>query len=430
MSSQRDLLLVFGTVQRVMRAERATRALELDVDVIPAPRAVSSECGMVLEARSSQARELLAALEDAGILHQSAWRRHGDSWQPASLDAPLSPATIALTRGGRGGGSAAKLSQDQLASVIRSLPRSEHPELLVGLESGDDGGVLQVAPDLAIIHSADFFPPLVDDPYSYGRIAAANALSDIFAMGGQALAGVNLICFPMESLGEAALVKILSGGLSALEEAGAALAGGHTLEGDELLYGMAVTGRVHPDRIWRNRGARPGDLLVLTKPLGTGLITTAAMAELTDPGHLAMAIRWMSTLNKRAADAAGELEVHAATDVTGFGLAGHAAELAEASELTISIELSALPLLPGARDAAGMGLVPAGTASNRASLEGVLELGQARDPHLVDVALDPQTSGGLLLALPPQDAQRLAQELPAAAVIGEVLAGPARVQLR
>jgi selenide,water dikinase len=425
MSGHRDLLLVFGTVQRVMRAERLARKQGLDVDVIPAPRAVSSECGMVLEARSSQASALVPILEAAGLETVSTWRLDSGSWLPTSLDAPPGPPKVSLTKGSSYGGCGAKLSKGLLSSILCGLPRIESEDLLVGIEAADDAGVVRVAPDLGIIHTADFFPPLVDDPYSFGRIAAANALSDVYAMGGEPLAGMNLLSFPLESLGKATLKEILRGGLSALAEAGAVLAGGHTLEGNELLYGMAVTGRVHPDRIWRNAGARPGDKLVLTKPLGTGLITTAAKAELTDPGHLAMAIRWMSTLNQRAAEAARGLEVHAGTDVTGFALVGHAAELAEASGVALRISLAAMPLLPGARDAAEMGLVPVGTTKNRQSLQAVLDLAAGVDPILVDIALDPQTSGGLLLALPPDQAQQLVRSLPASAIIGDVLEAPA-----
>ncbi len=429
MSSLRDLLLVFGTVRRVMRAERSARKQQLDVDVIPAPRAVSSECGMVLEARTDEARELLGVLEDAGLVPQSAWRRDGDSWLPTTLEAPATLPKVALTRSSAYGGCGAKLAKGALDTILCGLPRLESPDLLVGLETADDAGVLRVAPDLAIIHTADFFPPLVDDPFSFGRIAAANALSDVYAMGGEPMAGMNLVSFPMKELGKAVLREILRGGLSALEEAGAVLAGGHTIEGNELLYGMAVTGRVHPDRIWRNVGARPGDLLVLTKPLGTGLITTAAKAELTDHGHLAMAIRWMSTLNKRAADAARDLEVNAATDVSGFSLVGHAAEVAEASGVTIRLVLADLPLLPGARDAAELGLVPLGTAKNRQSLESVMEIEPGSDPLLLDIALDPQTSGGLLLSLPPEQARKLVQRLPASAIVGQVSEGPGVVKL-
>ncbi len=428
--SDRDLLLVFGTVQRVMRAERATRKQQLDVDVIPTPRAVSSECGMVLEGRTDQARELLNALETVGLIPESAWRLQGETWLPTSLDVTGAAPKVALTQGSAYGGCGAKLSKGVLDTILCGLPRLESPDLLVGIETADDAGVLRVSDDLAIIHTADFFPPLVDDPYSFGRIAAANALSDVYAMGGEPMAGMNLISFPLQSLGRDALQKILRGGLSALEEAGAVLAGGHSIEGNELFYGMAVTGKVHPDRIWRNRGARPGDALVLTKPLGTGLISTAAKAELTDQGHLAMAIRWMSTLNKRAAAAARSLDIHAATDVSGFSLVGHAAELAEASEVSIRLDLSALPLLPGARDAAAMGLVPVGTARNRESLQAVMDIADGADPLLCDVALDPQTSGGLLLALPPEQARELVLRLPASAIIGAVHEGPGLVRLQ
>jgi selenide,water dikinase len=256
------------------------------------------------------------------------------------------------------------------------------------------------APELAIIHTTDFFPPIVDDPFTFGRIAAVNALSDVYAMGGRPLAAMNLVNFPLARLGRDVLKEILRGGLTALKEAGAVLAGGHTVEGQELLYGLAVTGTVHPDRIWRNGGAQPGDLLLLTKPLGTGLLTTAAKAELVDPGDLATALRWMATLNQGAAEALHDAEPHAVTDVTGFGLLGHAAEMANASGLTLELELTALPRLPGALEAAATGLVPAGAGKNRDSVASVLDVADGADPLLVDLALDAQTSGGLLAALP------------------------------
>jgi selenide,water dikinase len=424
MPPKRDILLVFGTVQKVMAAERAAAAQHLDVDVIPAPRAVSSECGMVLEARQDQSRELLMALTAAELTPKSVWHTQGGTWLPTSLEAPPAAGKVALTEGSAYGGCGAKLSKGLLSAILCGLPRLESPDLLVGIENADDAGVLRLTPDIGLIHTVDFFPPLVDDPFSYGRIAAVNALSDVYAMGGEPLAGMNLVSFPLAQLGKAALKEILRGGLSALEEAGAVLAGGHTIEGSELLYGMAVTGRVHPDRIWRNGGALPGDVLVLTKPLGTGLITTAAKADLCDPGHLAMAIRWMATLNRRAADAARSLQPHAVTDVTGFALAGHAAEMAQASGAALRFEARALPLLPGALDAAEAGLVPLGTAKNRASLEGILQVAAGLDDPMVDVALDPQTSGGLLIALPPAKAAVLVRQLPSAAIVGEVLDGP------
>jgi selenide,water dikinase len=238
---------------------------------------------------------------------------------------------------------------------------------------------------------------------------------------------MNLVSFPLARLGREVLKEILRGGLTALKEAGAVLAGGHTVEGQELLYGLAVTGTVHPDRIWRNGGAQPGDLLLLTKPLGTGLVTTAAKAELVDPGHLAAAMRWMGTLNREAAEALHDAHPHAVTDVTGFGLAGHAAEMANASGLTLELDLAALPRLPGALEAAATGLVPAGAGKNRDSVAAVLEIAGGADPLLVDLALDPQTSGGLLAALPAADARRLQRRLPSSAIVGRAVAGAAGI---
>jgi selenide,water dikinase len=264
---------------------------------------------------------------------------------------------------------------------------------------------------------------MVDDPYAFGRIAAVNALSDVWAMGGTVLGAMNLVSYPLKELGGDALKEILRGGLSALEEAGGVLAGGHTVEGQELLYGLAVTGTVHPDKIWRNQGAVPGDVLVLTKPLGTGVITTAAKAEMVDPGHLSTALRWMATLNRDAANALLEVHPHAVTDVTGFGLAGHVAEMAEASGVAVEIDLSALPLLPGALEAAATGLVPAGAGKNRTSVEAVLEIEGGADELRVDLALDPQTSGGLLASVSPEHAEAIVRRLPGSAIVGRVTDG-------
>ncbi len=422
----RDLMVVFGTTQRVLQAEREARRLGLDVDVAPAPRTVSSECGVVLEAAGSQAAELAAMLRTLALRPEAIYRTSGDVWLPTTLEAAPG-AAVALTQGSRYGGCGAKLAKGELATILCSLPRLESPDLLVGIEYADDAGVVRVRPDLAVIHTVDFFPPVVDDPFSFGRIAAANALSDVYAMGGVPLAGMNLVSFPLDAFGKDVLKEILRGGLSALEEASAVLAGGHTIEGSELMYGMAVTGTVHPERIWRNGGARPGDLLVLTKPLGTGAITTAGMAA---ADHLTGAIRSMSALNRDAADGARQARPHAVTDVTGFGLAGHAAEMAEASGLRLEVVLSSLPLLPGAREAAEQGLLPAGTGKNRESLAAVLEMDERADPILADLALDPQTSGGLLVACDEAGALLLNRLLPRAVVVGRAVAGtPGSVRL-
>ncbi|NOZ95037.1 MAG: selenide, water dikinase SelD [Acidobacteria bacterium] len=420
----RDLILIFGTVQRVMRVEQAARRRGLDIDVIPAPRAVSSQCGVVVEARSSEAEDLKTLLDELTLQPLSVYRRDGGGWVPSSLDA-ATPPEVRLTRHTAYGGCGAKLSKGALATILCGLPRLESEDLIVGIETADDAGVVRITPEVAIIHTTDFFPPMVDDPFAFGRIAAVNALSDVYAMGGTPLAGMNLVSFPTGRFEKTTLKEILRGGLSALDESGAVLAGGHTVEGQELLYGMAVTGTVHPDRIWQNGGARPGDLLVLTKPLGTGVITTAAKAEMASAESLSTAIRWMSTLNREAARVLVEHPPHAVTDVTGFGLVGHAAEMAESSGLSVEIDLHALPLIPGALEAAGMGLVPAGTGKNRESVSAILEIAEDADPVLVDLALDPQTSGGLLAAVPPELAERLVRRLEGAAVVGRAVSGVA-----
>ncbi len=428
--SQRDLLLVFGTVQRVMRAEKAAREAGLEVDAAPAPRAVSSECGVVLEVRAEDADALMTVLGRIDLGPNLVYRRQGATWVPSALDATVPDTLIRLTAGSAYGGCGAKLAKGLLAKILCGLPRLESEDVLVGIEYADDAGVIRISDDIAIIHTVDFFPPMVDDPFSFGRIAAVNALSDVWAMGGKPLAGMNLVSYPLEELGEEALKEILRGGLSALAEAGAVLAGGHTIEGRELLYGLAVTGTVHPEKIWRNAGARPGDSLILTKPLGTGVITTAAKAELVDPADLSTALRWMATPNRDAAEALRGTGPHAVTDITGFGLAGHVAEMAEASGVAVELDLGALPLLPGALEAAATGLVPAGAGKNRSSLAAVLEIGEGADELRVDLCLDPQTSGGLLASVAPEHAAHLVRRITGAAVVGRVIDGnPGAVRL-
>jgi selenide,water dikinase len=337
---------------------------------------------------------------------------------------------VKLTAGSAYGGCGAKLAKGLLEKVLCGLPRLESDDVLVGIEYADDAGVIRVSDEIAIIHTTDFFPPMVDDPYTFGRIAAVNALSDVWAMGGTPLAGMNLVSYPLAELGGDALKEILRGGLAALAEAGAVLAGGHTVEGQELLYGLAVTGTVHPEKIWRNAGAKPGDALLLTKPLGTGLVTTAAKAEMADPAHLSTALRWMSTLNREAAEALHDVGPHAVTDITGFGLAGHLAEMAEASGTAVEVDLESLPILPGALEAAATGLVPAGAGKNRTSVAAVLEVDGGADELRVDLCLDPQTSGGLLASITPEHTEGLVRRLPGSAVVGRVVEGkPGTVRL-
>ena len=430
-STPRDYLIVFGSVQRVMRAERAARGRGLEVDAVPAPRSVSSECGVVLEARAADTGALADILDTLKLVPKAVYRNQDGTWTPSTLRSTVAVDVVKLTEGSAYGGCGAKLSKGLLHTILCGLPRLESEDLIVGIESADDAGVMRISDELAIIHTTDFFPPMVDDPYTFGRIAATNALSDVWAMGGTPLAAMNLVSYPLKKLGRDPLKEILRGGLEAMASSGAVLAGGHTVEGQELLYGLAVTGTVHPDKIWRNGGAQPGDALVLTKPLGTGLVTTAAKGGMADPDHLATAMRWMTTLNCDAADALRKVEPHAVTDVTGFGLAGHAAEMAEASGCTLELDLNALPAMPGALDAAATGLVPAGAGKNRTSIAAVLEIADGADELLVDLALDPQTSGGLLAAVPADQAEGLVRRLPGAAVVGRVTDGKAgTVRLR
>ena len=299
------------------------------------------------------------------------------------------------------------------------------PRLLVGYDSSDDACVYSISIDVAVIETVDFFTPIVDDPYLFGQIAAANALSDVYAMGGVPKLAMNLLCVP-NCLPLDTVRAILEGGHDKAVEAGCVIAGGHTITDDEPKYGLCVTGFVHPQHILKNTGAQPGDVLVLTKPLGTGILTTAAKASLASEEACSAASRSMATLNAKAAQAIRESKnVHACTDVTGFGLLGHSYEMASGSQVTIRLHGAALPLLPQARELAEMGIIPAGAYRNRDYVKPQLTLSSAAERVFLDLAADPQTSGGLLVVLPREDAQALLQALqafaPWSAIVGEVL---------
>jgi selenide,water dikinase len=319
--------------------------------------------------------------------------------------------------------------------VVKSLPVQRHPDLLVGLEAPDDAGVYRLTPTLALIQTVDFFTPIVNDPYHFGAIAAANALSDVYAMGGRPLTALNIACFPLKTTPIEDLKAILRGGLDKLHEAGALLVGGHSVEDSELKFGLAVTGLVHPDRILTKAGARPGDQLLLTKPLGTGIIATALKGRQAAPEAEAAIIRLMSELNRTAAEALEGLTVHAATDITGFGLLGHALEMAQASKAELTIYAGRVPILPWAREYAAMGLVPGGSHANRRFCEKHLSVDSGVGQVELDLLSDAQTSGGLLIAIAPQHAELLLRRLQAggvrdAAIIGEVTnAGAGRIRV-
>ena len=330
---------------------------------------------------------------------------------------------VQLTKLAPNCGCAAKVGPGTLAGVLGGLPKFCDPDLLVGTDTSDDAAVYRVSDDLALIQTLDFFTPVADDPYDFGQIAAANALSDVYAMGGTPKTALNIVAFPkdmdVEILGE-----ILRGGADKVMEAGAVLAGGHTIQDDTPKYGLSVTGFVHPRKFWKNFGAQIGDKLILTKALGAGIVNTAIKAELVTEGARKAVLASMKKLNRDACEVFKEFEVHACTDVTGFGLGGHATEMAVASDRTVVIDTEKLPVLPDVEEFASMGLIPGGAYRNREFAE---KTGVKSSAVLwrEDLVFDPQTSGGLLAAVPERDVPEIMKRLDAAGlqagVIGEVV---------
>ncbi len=321
-----------------------------------------------------------------------------------------------LTERARAAGCAAKLGPADLSRILRSLPPVTHPDLLVGTSTADDAGVFRIAPDLALVQTVDFFTPIVDDPFQFGAIAAANAFSDVYAMGGEPRTALNVACFPDKDVPFEVLGEVLRGGLAKAEEAGVLVVGGHTVIDEEIKYGMAVTGFVHPDRIWRNVGARPGDALLLTKPLGTGIVTTAAKRGGGSEEATSAAITSMLTLNAAAARVLRAFEVHACTDVTGFGLLGHGYELAHGSSVRLELSAADLPRLPGVRALVVAGHLTGGCRRNRAWLADKVEVDSDVPADVAELAWDPQTSGGLLVSVPAEQAGRARDALVSAGV--------------
>jgi len=301
------------------------------------------------------------------------------------------------------------------------MPRIANPNVLIGFDTADDAGVYRLSGDLALVQTVDFFTPIVDDPFTFGAIAAANSLSDVYAMGGAPLSALSIVAFPaggdMEILSE-----IMRGGLEKMHEAECAVLGGHSINDPEIKFGYAVTGAIHPARIKANSGAQPGDALVFTKALGTGVIGTALKLGIARPESVNAAIASMLTLNRQACEAMLRFDVHGCTDVTGFGMIGHAREMALASNVTLEIETSNIPVLPGGLEAILAGAIPGGQKSNRDFAECAVELAGTIDPALLELLYDPQTSGGLLITLSESDAAALERVLPAARRVGKVLA--------
>lgn len=298
-----------------------------------------------------------------------------------------------------------------MSQVLRHLPRIDDPRLLVGPATSDDAAVYSINDHTALIQTVDFFTPVVDDPYLFGQIAAANSLSDVYAMGGKPFLALNIVCFP-NCLATDILARILKGGADKVTEAGAIIAGGHTIQDDEPKYGLAVAGLVHPEKIIANAGAMPGDLLVLTKPLGTGIISTAIKGDLASREAIEAAARSMSALNRGASEAMIAAGALACTDITGFGLIGHATEMARASGVTITLNSNNLPLLPGVKELAAMGLIPAGAYTNRDYFQDMVRFkAEGISPETRAIMYDPQTSGGLLIAIHKNKLEKLQGEL-------------------
>ncbi len=291
--------------------------------------------------------------------------------------------------------------------------------VLVGFDTSDDAGVYRLTEECALVQTVDFFTPIVDDPYTFGAIAAANALSDIYAMGAQPLCALSIVAYPPQGDLED-LKQILAGGAEKMREAGCVILGGHSVGDQEIKFGYAVTGTVHPERVLRNAGAREGDALVLTKPLGTGVIATALKRGAASPAHVEASVASMLELNRRAAEAMAGLQVHAVTDVTGFGLLGHAREMAAVGDVTLEIDVSRVPLLPGALEYARQGALAGGLKNNREYVSGEVELVRELPEELLNLLYDPQTSGGLLVALPEPDAEEFRRRLGRAHRIGKV----------
>jgi selenide,water dikinase len=320
--------------------------------------------------------------------------------------------SIRLTNTAKAAGCAAKLSPSVLDAVLKKLPLQHDSNRLVGFETSDDAAVYRLTDDLAIVQTVDFFTPIVDDPAQFGQIAAANALSDVYAMGGRPVSALTILAFP--AAGDPAVLEgILRGGLLKMSEANCTIVGGHSIRDDELKFGYAVTGVIHPQKIWKNFGAQPRDVLILTKPLGTGLVSTALKQGKAHPTWVSAATDSMTRLNREAADALHEIEnqaaanfatenpVHAVTDVTGFGLLGHAREVALASRVSLTITHRSLALLPGAIEAAQSGFYSAGMKNNRDFVEACTDFAPDATEEIRALLFDPQTSGGLLVAIDP-----------------------------
>ncbi len=317
---------------------------------------------------------------------------------------------VRLTEQVKAGGCASKISPAVLDRILGKLPKQVDPKVLVGFDTADDAGVYQISDDLALVQTVDFFTPMVDDPYTFGQVSATNALSDVYAMGGTPHTALAMVCFP-ENADLDILERILQGGMSKMIEAGCSVIGGHSVKDPEIKFGYAITGSVHPSRVFKNAAAQPGDVLIFTKAIGTGVISTALKRGLAEAAWVEHATRSMTTLNRMAGEVSQRFDVHAATDVTGFGLLGHLREMALGAKVGIEIVAADVPQLTGALEAIRLGAIPGGLNANRDFVESCTEFSPSIPDDLKTLLFDPQTAGGLLFALPEAEATKLQQAL-------------------
>ena len=410
-----DDLLLFNTTRAVIKAEEFCRGAGIKINVVAVPKDISPECGMALSVPAGQGSEILRRLGEAGINATV----HAVQKAKCGFD---------LLSTVEQGGCSAKLPADLLKKAIARLAKPQNPNLLVGIDTCDDAGVYKLTDEIALIDTTDFFPPICSDPFEFGQIAATNALSDVFAMGGQVLTAMNLVMFPAEGIPFEVLGEILAGGLDKVTEAGGVIAGGHTIADYPPKYGLAVTGTVHPDRIIANHQASAEEILVLSKPVGTGTLVAGQRIGEAAPVDYLAALEIMKQLNRKGAEIMQKYRVRAATDITGFGLLGHALNIAQGSRLQLRIAAKKVPLLSGARRLVELGCIPGGALRNLKYVESSTAFAANVSYDEKMLLCDPQTSGGLLMCVKPDCVQDLLKDLhtagyASAAVIGETAAG-------
>lgn len=406
-----NIYLIFTSTRAVIKAEECLRSHDLDCQVIPVPKDISSECGMALSIADELRARAESLLTELGLevrVHEPAGKRV--------------PSFDLLTTVEQGGCSA-KLPPDVLFEALGRMTVPTDPNLLVGIGTGDDAGVYRLTDEIALIETTDFFPPVCSDPYDFGQIAAANALSDVYAMGGKVLTAMNLVMFPASGIPFEALHDIVRGGQDKVLEAGGLVVGGHTIADYPPKYGLAVTGVVHPDRLINNANAETGQVLILTKPLGTGALVAGQRLGQAAPDDYQRALDSMKQLNRAAAEIMQEFSVRAATDITGFGLLGHALNIAKASSVSVEIDTALIPSLPGALELLDAGCIPGASFRNLSHVEASCDFAPELSYTRKMLTLDPQTSGGILLFAPADRAEAILSELwkrccPASAIIG------------